>query len=159
MESRKRRSLLMIVSAVAALLLAMKAVLSAFAQGPGRTGPGIMGGMGMMGWPSASSSGCPMGGMGVMAGFAPGNPFANHEPLSLQESIQAVKQYLADLGDLNLELAEVMVFDNHSYARIVEKDTGIGAMELLVDPVTLSVYSDSYLDKRALPERQSGRET
>ena len=154
MESRKRRSLPVIVSALAALLLAVIAVVPVLAQGPGdgpgQSGPGMMGGgMGMMGGQGAPGSGCPMGGLGMMGpgmteGFAPGNPFANPspKPLSLDDSIQAVEKYLADVGDPNLELAEVMVFDNHSYARIVEKDTGIGAMELLVDPVTLDVYPE-----------------
>ena len=32
-----------------------------------------------------------------------------------------------------------MIFDNHAYAQIIEKDTGIGAMEVLVDPRTLAV--------------------
>ena len=35
-----------------------------------------------------------------------------------------------------------MIFDNHAYARVVEISTGIGAMELLVDPATLSVYPE-----------------
>jgi hypothetical protein len=35
-----------------------------------------------------------------------------------------------------------MIFNNNAYARIVEKSTGIGAMELLVDPTTLSVFPE-----------------
>lgn len=32
-----------------------------------------------------------------------------------------------------------MVFTNHAYAQVVEKSTGIGAFEVLVDPVTRAV--------------------
>jgi hypothetical protein len=39
-------------------------------------------------------------------------------------------------------LGEVMVFDNHSYAQIIETSTGIGAMEVLVDPTTREVYPE-----------------
>jgi hypothetical protein len=35
-----------------------------------------------------------------------------------------------------------MIFDNNAYARITEKSTGIGAMELLVDPSNLSVFPE-----------------
>jgi hypothetical protein len=32
-----------------------------------------------------------------------------------------------------------MIFDNHAYAQIIEAETGIGALEVLIDPFTLSV--------------------
>jgi hypothetical protein len=35
-----------------------------------------------------------------------------------------------------------MIFDNQAYAEVKEKSTGIGAMELLVDPVTLAVFPE-----------------
>ncbi len=47
--------------------------------------------------------------------------------------------WLAGLGAADLALGEIMIFDNHAYAQILEADTGIGAMELLVDPVTRAV--------------------
>jgi hypothetical protein len=37
-----------------------------------------------------------------------------------------------------------MIFDNNANARITEKSTGIGAMELLVDPATPSVVFPEY---------------
>lgn len=88
----------------------------------GFMGPGMMG-AGMMG-PGGSA-----GLFGV-------------EPLSLDTARKAVQGYLEDLGDEDLALGEVMAFDNHAYAQIVEKSTGIGAMEVLVDPVTLAVYPE-----------------
>jgi hypothetical protein len=35
-----------------------------------------------------------------------------------------------------------MIFDNHAYAQIMESATGIGAMEVLVDPQTLGIYPE-----------------
>ena len=61
------------------------------------------------------------------------------EPLSVEQSVQAVNNFLSAYGNPDLVLAEVMIFDNHAYAEIVETSTGIGAMELLVDPITLAV--------------------
>lgn len=66
----------------------------------------------------------------------------NSDPLSMKETEAAVEAYLADLNDPNLEIAEIMVFHNNSYAIVAEKDTGIGAMELLVDPESLAVFPE-----------------
>lgn len=63
-------------------------------------------------------------------------------PLTMDQTKQAVDAYLSDLNDPNLEIAEIMVFNNNSYAIIAEKDTGIGAMELLIDPENLSVFPE-----------------
>jgi hypothetical protein len=46
-------------------------------------------------------------------------------------------EFLSGRGDL--EVGEIMIFDNHAYAEIVERDTGIGAMEVLVDPASLQI--------------------
>jgi len=78
-------------------------------------------------------------GPGMMGGYAY-NP--DVEPLTLDEARQAVKAYLDAWNNPDLEIAEIMVFDNQAYAEIVEKSTGIGAMELLVDPVTHTVYPE-----------------
>lgn len=92
-------------------------------------GPGMMGGYGMMGR------------YGMMGGYAPGIP-SSVEPLSLDEAEAAVKDYLAALGNDDLAVGEIMIFDNHAYAEIVEQSTGIGAMEVLVDPITRAVYPE-----------------
>lgn len=88
-----------------------------------RRGPGGWMGPGMMGRPSSGSA-------------------VNAAPLSLDEATQAVEKYLERLNNPDLAIAEVMIFDNHAYAEIVEKSTGIGAMEVLVDPVTRAVYPE-----------------
>ena len=89
--------------------------------------PGMMGG-GMMGG---------YGGYGMMGGYG-GGLFAP-DPLTLSEATDALETWLAALGDDNLTAGEVMIFDNHAYAQIVEKESGIGAMEVLIDPVTRSI--------------------
>lgn len=93
------------------------------ANGMMRNSPGIMRGNGMMGGNLSRNS-------------------ANTTPLTVDQAKKAVESYLKDLNNSDLELKEIMVFDNNAYARISEKSTGIGAMELLVDPSTLSVYPE-----------------
>jgi len=70
------------------------------------------------------------------------NPFNKNESLHLDEVERAIESYLTDYGDNDLQIGEIMIFNNHAYAEIVESDTGIGAMEVLVAPSTLSVYPE-----------------
>ena len=63
------------------------------------------------------------------------------EALNLEEVEETVTAFLTDL-DENLVLAEIMEFDNHFYAEAVERDTGIGAYELLIDRYTGKVYPE-----------------
>ncbi|MCX6056457.1 MAG: hypothetical protein NTZ74_16400 [Chloroflexi bacterium] len=67
---------------------------------------------------------------------------ANVKPLTVDQAKQAVENYLAGLNNSDLEIKEIIIFDNNAYARITEKSTGIGAMELLVDPASLSVFPE-----------------
>ena len=60
-------------------------------------------------------------------------------PLTVDESKQAVESYLTSLNNSDLALKEVMVFNNNAYGLIVEKSTGKGALEVLVDPLTKTV--------------------
>lgn len=63
------------------------------------------------------------------------------EALDIEAVEETVTAFLADL-DEELVLAEVMEFDNHFYAEAVERDTGIGAYELLIDRYTGEVYPE-----------------
>ena len=88
-----------------------------------------------------------MGGYNRMGGYNTAgsigkNNHANVKPLTVDQAKQAVEGYLKNLNNPDLELKEMMIFNNNAYARIVEKSTGIGAMELLIDPTTLSVYPE-----------------
>ncbi len=91
--------------------------------------------MGMMGSGFGSDS-CPMQG-GITSPSLYGV-----EPLTLEEVEVAVEDYLIGLGYDDLILDEVMIFDNHAYAQVVEESTGIGALEVLVDPVTMAVLPE-----------------
>lgn len=104
----------------------------------GYYGPGGMmgsGGYGMMdgGMMGGAGYGHMMGGYGSLYGV---------EPLSVEEARQAVEDYLSSFGDDDLAIEEIMTFDNNAYAIIVEQSTGVGAFELLVDPVTGAVYPE-----------------
>lgn len=99
-------------------------------------GPGRMGGRGgMMG-------GCAYSGYGpgMMGGYRSG--LTDLQPLSIAQAEDAAQEYINNLGVDGLKIGEVMVFDNHAYVRVVETSTGIGAFEVLVDPVTLAVYPE-----------------
>jgi hypothetical protein len=112
-------------------------------MGSGGYGRGMMGG-GMMG---SGAYGPGMMGLGS-GGYGPGmmgsgsSALFGVEPLTVEQAQEALTDYLAARGDENLVLGEIMIFDNHAYAEIVEADSGIGALELLVDPVTLAVYPE-----------------
>jgi hypothetical protein len=100
-------------------------------------GPGMMGGgygPGMMGRGRGYGPGMMGGGRGYGG--------ASVTPLTTDQAYQAAGKYLAGLNDPDLKIAEVMVFDNNAYVRVVEQSTGIGAFELLVDPATLNVYPE-----------------
>ena len=88
--------------------------------GPGGgMGPGMMGGQGGM-----------MGG-----GWGSYNPDPDAKPITIDQAADAVRGYLNAYGR-NLVLAEVMDFAWNYYAEVEEKDTGIHAMELLIDKYT-----------------------
>jgi hypothetical protein len=96
-------------------------------------GSGMMeefGGHGMMGG---------FDGHGMMGGFTTSS---DAEPLSAEESLTAVEAYLAEFGNDDLVVAEIMVFDNNAYAIVKEESTGIGAFELLIDPATRNVFPE-----------------
>jgi hypothetical protein len=61
------------------------------------------------------------------------------EILSLEEAETAVHGYVDRLGYTGLEVTEVMEFEGNFYAIVAEKDTGIGAMEVLVDKASGAV--------------------
>jgi len=95
-------------------------------SGPYGYGPGMMGGMmngGMMGGPG-------LGGLG------------SAQPISVEDARSAVDSYLAALGNADLAIKEIMIFDNGGYAIIQEESSGTGAFELLVDPAGLSVFPE-----------------
>jgi hypothetical protein len=114
-------------------------------MGPIGMGPGTMGrsvqdvpciegrpGYGMMGdnW---NGNDMPFGStqdMPCSQGYA--NPGAG-DVSSLEDVETAVHEYVDRLGYSGLEVTEVMEFQRNYYAIVAEENTGIGAMELLLD--------------------------
>jgi hypothetical protein len=85
--------------------------------------------------------------MGTGQGYGPGMMSGGYTsgvqtPLTTDQAYQAASKYLAALNNPDLKIAEVMVFDNNAYVRVVEQGTGIGAFELLVDPATQVAYPE-----------------
>ena len=92
-----------------------------------RSGPGpLCGNQG-----STSPRGCSFAGASV--------PSTASESISIAQARQAVETYLQDSGYSRLEIDELMEFELNYYALVKERDTGIGAMELLVDKTTGAV--------------------
>jgi hypothetical protein len=98
--------------------------------------------MGGFGWTNKNAYGPGMmGGNGGMMGGYRYNA-ANVAPLTIDQVNTAAEKYLANLNNSDLEIAEIMIFDNNGYAIVKEASTGIGAFELLVDPVSLIAYPE-----------------
>ncbi len=101
---------------------------------------GMMGGQsfgGMMGGyrgstADSTANSCPF--------INPGSPDQSGTRLTIENVQTKLNTYLAN--DSNLELAEIMEFEQNFYAVVLEKDTARGAMELLVDPYTGSIYPE-----------------
>lgn len=124
---------------------------------PGQTygyGPGMMrGGTGMMGGYASGDDttfgpgmmgGYGFGAGGMMDSFVPDEELApaTGETLSLDEAVEVAEVYVAAFGDDDLELSEVMQFDNHFYGEAREESSSIGAFEFLIDPATAAVIPE-----------------
>ena len=66
-----------------------------------------------------------------MGGFAQGAPTGG--PVTIDTAVSRVKEVLAAWGYTDLVPKEIMEFSNHFYVLVVEKSTGIGAMEFIVE--------------------------
>ena len=98
-------------------------------------GPGMMGGWG------PSRRGGYMGGM--MGGGARAGVWGNSggsAPLTLDQAVEAARQYLSAYGNPDLVLTEVMEFSGNFYAEVKEESTGMHAFELLIDRYNGAVY-------------------
>ncbi|HET9906209.1 MAG TPA: hypothetical protein VFQ23_06200 [Anaerolineales bacterium] len=79
-------------------------------------------------------------GPNMMGGF--GYNSNNFTPLTIDQTKTAAEKYLTNLNNSDLQIAEVMIFDNNGYVMVEEASTGIGAFELLVDPVSQTAYPE-----------------
>ncbi len=131
------------VLAVLALAVGIFFAGSMYARGMA-FGPTMMRGYG---WNDNNASGPHMmngGGHGMMGNGGMMNGYNNADltPLTLDQTKAAAEKYLANLNNSDLEIAEIMIFDNNGYVLVKETSTGIGAFELLVDPVSKIAYPE-----------------
>ena len=98
------------------------------------------------GWGVDSGAPRPLPGRNAPRGSARGLPCIEEGQssttsgdLTIEEARRAVEDYLASQGFDHLEVTEVMEFEQNFYAIAREPDTGIGAMELLIDRQTGAV--------------------
>lgn len=98
-------------------------------QVPGSAGVSRGGGYGM--------------GPGMMGGYGWNNGTnSTVTPLTVDQAKLAAEKYIQSLNIQGLEISEVMIFDNNAYVAVKESDTGLGAFELLVDPVSQVAYPE-----------------
>lgn len=109
-----------------------------YQQTPNQTqqnyGPGMMGGM-MGGGSGGMMSGGMMGGGGMMSGYYSKVPTV----LTHDKAIQVAKNYLASLNNSSLVIGEFEEYSYNFYVSIVEKSTGRGVLEALIDRSTGSL--------------------
>jgi len=155
----KNKGLLIALAAVGIIAIISTTLFLGFYWGRGWFGGGCCGGWssgdnlprfgrGMMwggsrGWFDGRNSW--RGGRGWFRGDAnwSGDSPSSARVLSIEEAETAVNAFIAEYRAAEeLIISEIMIFDNHAYAEVIEEDTGIGAFEVLVDPVTLAVIPE-----------------
>ncbi|MBC7236603.1 MAG: hypothetical protein H5T69_12255 [Chloroflexi bacterium] len=106
---------------LAALGAVLLIIIGALGVGVMAAGPGLM--SRGFGW------GCPWG--------FPG-PDSNGDAAvtSLEEAEELATAYVARIGLRDVHVTEVMEFELNYYAIVAEENSGIGAMELLIDPAS-----------------------
>lgn len=58
------------------------------------------------------------------------------DPISMEEARTAVQNFLLAMNRDDLEAGDILIFSGGAYARVMETDTGMGALEVMVDPVS-----------------------
>jgi hypothetical protein len=79
---------------------------------------------------------------GMMGGLRGSGGSSSATPLTIDQAKQAADKYIQSLNLQGLELGEVMVFDNNAYVVVRETVTGMGAFELLVDPISQAAFPE-----------------
>ncbi len=93
---------------------------------------------GMMG--GGPSGGSP--GWGMMGGWWGTRPPGSGKELTMDQVVGNLQSYMKASWGPDLELAEVMEFDNQFYAAMKEKSTGIYAFELLINKWTGAIVPE-----------------
>jgi hypothetical protein len=140
---RGKRMYLVLIALTLVVLLGLTSCVTF--RGQTRSGGGMMGGEegGMMGGQGGMMGPGMMGSgmMGGMMGYYSGVPTA----LSHDDARAIADGYLSPLNNPELEIDEFEEYSHNFYASLVEKSTGRGAIEVIIDR-----YSGSYQ-----PEPQS----
>jgi hypothetical protein len=111
------------------------------AVAPG-AGPAVPGGCGTgLAAPGGCGPGPSVPGGCAAAGQA-GSTAVLSGTLTIEQAREAVERYVAGLGDSNLAVGEVMEFEQNFYAIVKESNTGIGALEVLVDKRDGAVFPE-----------------
>jgi len=97
----------------------------------------MMGGYGRDGMTLAPGASA---GVNMMDGY--GYNSSDLTPLTVEQATSAAEKYLANLENDDLQIAEVMIFDNNAYIVVKEKSTGTGAFELLADSSSQTAYPE-----------------
>ncbi|MBI5029283.1 MAG: PepSY domain-containing protein [Chloroflexi bacterium] len=79
------------------------------------------------------------GGYGMMGGYGYGYA-PNATPIKIDDAIARAKQYVAAYNNPDLKLAEVEEYAANFYGVVVEKSTGTGAFQILIDKFNGAVY-------------------
>ena len=66
---------------------------------------------------------------------------AQGERITLDSAVEKAQTYAQSI-DPALTVSEVMEFDQNFYAAVTEKDTGRGALEVLIDPITGAIHPE-----------------
>jgi len=80
--------------------------------------------------------------MGMMKGFNYRNQNIDVQNISFDQVKSAAEKYLNDIGLQNVKVKEIMEFSNNFYIETVEKDSGFGAVELLLDKTNGAIFPE-----------------
>jgi hypothetical protein len=114
---RMRKTVLVTVLLVAVAGLTFSQMMG---QGPGRFG----------GWG------------GMMGGWWSSTPPGNAQALTIDQAWQSAEKYVKDFWNADLQLTEVMEFDNQFYVEVAEKSSGVHAFEVLVNKWTGAIVPE-----------------
>ncbi len=130
-----KRVYLLLISIVLVALRTLAACAPAWGQ-PGQGGMmGGQGGQGGMMGPDMMS-GTPM--MGGMMGYYSGVP----APLSDDDAKAIAGEYLASMNNPDLEIDEFEEYSHNFYVSLIEKSTGRGAIEIIIDRYSGSLQTE-----------------
>ncbi len=131
-----------IIVVIAALLMGLLGTTGCIRSTPGPTYSYPSGGMGpgsMMGPGGMMGSGGRPGGM-----MGPGGPYrSGGTRINMDKATELVQNYLSTRNDPDLKASEIMEFSYNFYVMFLEKSTGIGAFEALIDPFTGDMYPET----------------